>query len=301
MQIQRSIFLVFALAAMTASALAQSTDDRTLIPWTDEPWTDEEVLARTVNPSREHQFAPWPPHRIVGSTHYVGTRNLGAFLITTSEGHILVNTTFEETLPLIRDSVEELGFEWQDIEIVLGSHAHRDHMSGNALMKEQTGARVMAMAEDIPLLVEMTPEDKPHAIDRVLRHGDTVTLGEVTMTAHLTPGHTPGATAWTYQAEEDGETYDVLIFGAATATPRFDLSSPELQAQFQRAFLVQRGLPCDVPLGPHVPMYNMEAKYEELTQNSDANPFIDPEGCEKQMAYEERVFYLRYREFVLSD
>ena len=278
--------------AVATTGFAQSAEVR----------TDEEVLARTVNPSREHQLQPWPAHRIIGNTYYVGTRNLGSFLITTSEGHILVNTTFEETLPLVRDSVEELGFEWEDIEIVLGSHAHRDHMSANALMKEQTGAEMMVMADDVPLVIEMTPEDKPHSIDRVLQHGDTVMLGDVTMTAHHTPGHTPGATAWTYEVEEDGETYDVLIFGAATATPRLDVTSPELQEQFQRAFLVQRSLPCDVPLGPHTPMYDMEAKHAHLVENDGAeNPFIDPEGCQEQMSYEERVFYLRYRDAVHSD
>ncbi len=260
-------------------------------------WTDEEVLARTVNPSPDHHTQPWPPHQIIGNTYYVGTRNLGSFLITTTEGHILVNTGFEETLPLVRASVEELGFEWEDIKIVLGSHAHRDHMSANALMKEQTGAEMMVMRDDVPLLIEMTPKDKPHSIDRVLQHGDTVTLGDMTMTAHHTPGHTPGSTAWTYVVEENGETYDVLIFGAATATPRMDVTSPELQEQFQRAFLVQRSLPCDVPLGPHTPMYDMEAKHARLIANEGGeNPFIDPEGCQQQMSYEERVFYLRYRE-----
>ena len=110
--------------------------------------------------------ARFPPHRVMDNIYYVGTASLGSFLITTPDGHILVNSCFERTVPLIRESVEELGFDFEDIRIVLGSHAHGDHMQGDALMQEITGAQVMAMAADVPLLRRMRPGDKPHPVDR---------------------------------------------------------------------------------------------------------------------------------------
>ena len=252
-------------------------------------WTPEEILARTVNPSREQQLEPWPPHRIVGNIFYVGTRNLGSFLVVTDEGHVLINTSYEETLPLLRRSVEELGFRIEDIRIILGSQAHPDHMTGNALMKEWTGAEVMVMEEDIPLLRRTAGGDTP--IDRVLHDGDAVRLGDTTLTARLTPGHTPGTTAWLMTAVEDGQTYAVVILGGGVA-PRTQLAgNDEVQAQFQQTFAVHRSLDCDVPLGPHTPMYRMEEKFPQL--GNGPNPFIDPAICQEEMWLMEQSYALR--------
>jgi metallo-beta-lactamase class B len=254
-------------------------------------WTREEILARTVNPSREQQLAAWPPHRIIDNVYYVGTQNLGAFLVTTPGGHILINSTYEETLPLVRQSVEELGFRVEDIRIILGSHAHADHMSGNALLKAWSGGEVMVMAEDLPLLEQLTPGV---LVDRVLGDEDQVTLGEETLTARLTPGHTPGTTTWTLAAEEDGRSYQVVVLGGGVA-PRARLAGqPEIQTQFRRTFDINRSLECDVPLGPHTPMYRMEEKFRRLGEG--ANPFIDPEGCQEEMYLQEQAFRYRLEE-----
>lgn len=277
------------LTLIFTSALAAAT---TAAADCERCWTDEEVLRWNPNPSREHQLAPWPAHRIIDNVYYVGTRNLASFLITTSDGHFLINSNDAETLPLIRKSVEELGFEWTDIRIVLGSHAHADHMSANAAVKEQTGAQLMAMREDVPLLVEMAPGGEGLPVDRILQHRDTVTLGGETLTAYLTAGHTPGTTTWTLQAEENGRSYDVVFLGGATATPRTDVTSAEIQRQFQEAFIVLRGLSCDVPLGPHAPIHNMEEKFARLEDGEGSNAYIDPEGCRRQLSLSERVFYL---------
>ena len=257
-------------------------------------WTPDEILSRTVNPSREHQLAAWPPHRIIGNIYYVGTRNLGSFLITTPDGHILVNSTFEETLPLVRQSIEELGFQVDDIRVILGSHAHPDHMSGNALLKEWTGAEVMVMAADLPLLEQMSPSGSPPLVDRVLEHEDVVRLGGTSLTALLTPGHTPGTTTWILTAEDGPSRYDVVILGGGVS-PRARLAgNPDVQAQFQRTFEIMRALDCDVPLGPHTPMYRMEEKYERL--GDGPNPFIDPAVCEEEMWLQEQAFDLRLEE-----
>src|SRR5260221_11386492 len=111
----------------------------------------------------------FPPHKVIGNIYYVGTRSLSVFLITTPQGHILVNSTYERNGPAIQKSVEQLGFKFSDIKILLGSHAHGDHQEGDALVKELTGAQVMAMAEDVPALRAMKPGGKEHPIDRVLR------------------------------------------------------------------------------------------------------------------------------------
>lgn len=140
--------------------------------------------------------APFPPHRVVGNVYYVGSEQLASFLLTTPEGHFLINSDFETTVPLLRENVEALGFRFSDIEIILGSHAHGDHMEGDALAKEYSGAQVMAMEQDVPALRAMTPGGKPNPIDRVLQDSDEVTLGGTTLAAHLTAGHTEGCTTW---------------------------------------------------------------------------------------------------------
>lgn len=254
-----------------------------LFSQTGKVWTREELLSRTVNPSREHQVAAWPAHKIIGNIYYVGTRNLGAFLITTDRGHILINTTFVETAPLVRQSIEKLGFRIEDVRIILGSHAHGDHMEANTLFKEWTRAEVMVMAEDIPLLKQK--------VDRVLHDGDKVTLGNATLIARLTPGHTPGTTTWTWAVEDGGKSYNVVLLGGGV-NARVQLARfPDVQKQYQRTFEVNRTLPCDIPLGPHTPMYRMEEKHARLEKGP--NPFIDPEGCREEMLIQELTYKYR--------
>src|SRR5260370_15188754 len=117
---------------------------------------------------------PFPPHKVIANVYFVGTDQLGSFLITTPEGHILINSDFESTVPVIRASVEKLGFRFTDIKILLGSHAHGDNMEADALLKELSGARVMAMEQDVPWLRKMTPGGKPHPIDKALKDGEPI-------------------------------------------------------------------------------------------------------------------------------
>jgi metallo-beta-lactamase class B len=277
----RRFALIPALLLVTMLGTAQTRE-----------WSDEEILSRSVNPSREQQFEPWPAHQIVGNIYYVGTRNLGSFLVVTDEGHVLINTSYEETLPLLRESIESLGFRVEDIRIILGSQAHPDHMTGNALMKDWTGAEVMVMEEDIPLLRQTAGADTP--IDRVLNDSDAVTLGGMTLTARLTPGHTPGTTAWLMTATEDGRDYEVVILGGGVTGRQQLAGDEELQAQFEQTFEVHRSLECDVPLGPHTPMYRMEEKFAQL--GNGPNPFIDPEICQEEIWLMERAYALRLEE-----
>jgi metallo-beta-lactamase class B len=264
------------LAALAASPLAAQTA--------------EELFKRNIGSPDQFNKA-FPPHKVIGNIYYVGSQSLSSFLFVTPQGNILLNSCFEATVPVIRASVEKLGFKFTDIKILLGSHAHADHMQGDALVKQLTGAQVMAMEQDVPALMKITP-GKPHPLDRTLHDGDTVTLGGTTLTARLTAGHTRGCTSWTTQVQENGKTHDVVIIGSVGVNPGYILVNnkdvPDIAGEYQRSFKLLRSLPCDVPLGSHPSMYNMAAKYARLGQGP--NPFIDPEGYKHELDIQEHAF-----------
>jgi metallo-beta-lactamase class B len=256
-------------------------------------YTQQELFQRNIGTPQD-QSTQFPPHKIIGNIYYVGTVSLASFLVVTPQGNILINSEYERNVPVIQKSVEQLGFKFSDIKILLGSHAHADHMEGDALVKQLTGAQVIAMAEDAPLLEQMKPAGKAHPIDKVLHDGEQVTLGGTTLVAHLTPGHTPGDTTWTMKAQDGGKTYDVLIIGSLGVNPGLKLvnnpTNPQIVGEFTRAFQVSRSLPCDVPLGSHPGMYNMKEKYAKLKAGG-ANPFIDPAGCKAEFDIDEAMFH----------
>jgi metallo-beta-lactamase class B len=242
--------------------------------------------------------APFPAHKIVGNVYFVGSEQLGSFLITTPAGHILINSDYEETIPVIRASVEKLGFKFSDIKILLGSHAHPDHMSGDALFKELTGARVMVMEQDVPALRNMRQGGKEHPMDRILKDGDTVELGGVTLTAHLTAGHTQGCTTWTLKTEEGGKTYDVVVVGSLSlnaATLVNNTAYPQIADDFRRSFAKMRTLKADVFMGSHNGFYQMAQKHAKLAAGGP-NPFIDPAGYKALIDSSEKAFNDRMKE-----
>jgi metallo-beta-lactamase class B len=258
-------------------------------------WTPEDLFKRNIG-TKEQQDTAFPPHRMIGNLYYVGTEALGSFLIVTPAGDILVNSDYERTVPVIKSSVEKLGFKFTDIKILLGSHAHGDHMEGDAMVKELSGAQVVAMAEDVPALQKMTPGGKPHPIDRVIHDGDTVTLGGTTLVAHLTPGHTRGCTTWTLKVTEDGKSYDVVIIGSMGVNPGFVLVNnptvPAIADEYKHGFAVMRSLHADVPLGSHPAMFRLAEKYPLLGKGP--NPYIDPQGYKNEIDIEESAFLGRY-------
>jgi metallo-beta-lactamase class B len=256
-------------------------------------FTQQSLFQRNVG-GPDDMTTPFPPHKIIGNIYYVGTKSLAAFLIVTPQGNILINSTYERNVPTIQKSVEQLGFKFSDIKILLGSHAHGDHQEGDAMVKELTGAQVMAVAEDVPALRAMRPGGKPHPIDKVLHDGEAVTLGGTTLVAHLTPGHSRGCTTWTLKTQEAGKSYDVVIIGSFGTNPGFKLvnniEAPAIADEFNRTFKVARSLKCDVPLGSHPGMYNMEAKYAKLGNHTGPNPFIDPAGYKLEVDIDEAMF-----------
>jgi metallo-beta-lactamase class B len=243
---------------------------------------------------------PFPAYKVIGNVYFVGTDDLGSFLITTPAGNILINSDFDDTVPQIRESVEKLGFKFSDIKILLGSHAHGDHMDGDARLKELTGAQVMVMEQDVPAISRMTPGNKPHPIDRVLHDGDEVKLGGTTLVAHLTPGHTKGCTTWTLKTEENGKSYNVVILGSIGVNPGYILVNnkdyPEIADDYVRGFKVLRSLPCDVFLGSHGRFYDMQAKYAKLQKGAGPNPFIDPGGYKAHLDLQEKNFLAKLNE-----
>jgi metallo-beta-lactamase class B len=269
------------LAALAASPFARPLAAQTA----------EELFHRNIG-SPDQFNKQFPPHKVIGNIYYVGSESLASFLVVTPQGNILINSCFEATVPVIRTSVEQLGFKFADIKILLGSHAHADHMEGDALVKQLTGAQVMAMAEDVPALMKIKPGDKPHPLDKTLHDGDQVTLGGTTLVAHLTAGHTRGCTTWTTKAQENSKMYDVVIIGSVGVNPGFKLVNntevPNMADEYRRSFKVLRSLACDVPLGSHPAMYNMAEKYPKIGKGP--NPFIDPEGYKHEVDIGDHAF-----------
>src|SRR3954453_15875615 len=208
-------------------------------------------------------FLPFPGHKVVGDVYYVGSKDLASYLITTPEGHILINSGFEQTVPLIRAGVESLGFKMGDVKILPASHAHSDHVAGHALAREQTGARVYVMRGDDAVIANggegqylyTRSRCKPCPVDRVLEDGEEVTLGGVPLVARRTPGHTRGCTTWTWRVTDGGREYDVVVVGSPNVNPGYRLVDnedyPEIAEDFARTFAVLKALPCDVFLGAH--------------------------------------------------
>jgi len=263
----------------------------TAISATQQPhvWTSAELFTRNVG-TTEQQNKQFPPHKIIGNVYYVGTETLASFLVTTPQGHIIINTAYERNNAVIRDSITKLGFKVEDIKIILGSHAHGDHMEGDALLKQQSGAQMMAMAEDVPSLQGIRPGGKEHPIDRILHDGEQVKLGDMTLTAFITPGHTPGCTTWTFKVQEGGRSYDVLIIGSVGVNNGTNLvGDPAKVAQYRQSFKTLHAQHVDVPLGSHPGMYNMAEKYAKLSAGG-ANPYIDPKGYQDELTIQETAF-----------
>src|SRR5437870_2199887 len=279
------IVLILSVSLSYAQTAGQGPPDHPSVTVRGHTYTPRSILARNMG-TPEDQTTQFPPHKIIGNIYYVGTRTLSSFLVVTPQGNILIDSTYERNVPTIEKSVQQLGFKFSDIKILLGNHAHGDHQEGDALVKQKTGAQVMAMAEDVPALQALKPGGKEHPIDKVLRDGDKVTLGGTTLVAHLTPGHTRGCTTWTTTAQEGGRTYNVM-FGCSLRPPA--VLTPALVDEFTRAFKTVRALPCDVQLGDHGAQYNMQEKYAKL-KDGGANPFVDPASCTLEADVEEAMF-----------
>ena len=253
----------------------------------------------------EDYLAPFPAHRIIANIYYVGTKGQANYLITTPAGNILINPGTKQNPPMIKDSIEKLGFKYSDTKILLISHAHFDHDAGSAQVIKDTGAKYEVMDADVPVVesggkLDFNYGDKggvnlypPTKVDRVLHDGDTVSLGGTVLTAHKTPGHTKGCTTWTMQVKDGGKTLNVVIVGSPNVNPGYILIGnkkyPGIVQDYATTFRVLKALPADVFLGAHGAYYGLEAKYPKLKPGAP-NPFIDPDGYKAYVADREAAF-----------
>jgi metallo-beta-lactamase class B len=246
--------------------------------------------AAQANPDLHREF---PGFRIAGNLYYVSTADLAVYLVTTPQGHILINTDFKEDVPLVKKSVEQLGFAYKDIKIVLISHAHGDHDEATGVVTRETGAKLMVMEAD-KADEESTAPGRPGAhVDRALHDGDVVELGGTKLVARLTPGHTKGCTTWTMQVQEGGRSLNVVIVGSPNVNAGYVLvgnqNYPRIAEDYVKTFEVLKSLPCDIFLGAHGAYFGLLAKYPRLKAGS-ANPFIDPDGYKAYVAEREGAF-----------
>jgi len=246
---------------------------------------------------------PFPAFGIAGNLYYVGSRGLASYLITTPEGHILINSGLEANVPMIRRSVESLGFKFSDIKILLISHAHYDHCAGSAAIKQLTGAKYMVMEGDVDVVESGGKSDFQYGndptqlypatkVDRVLHDGDKVKLGDATLTARLTPGHTKGCTTWTMRMTDVSHLSDVVIVGSPNVNPGYKLvgntAYPRITEDFEKTFRVLKSLPVDYFLGAHGSYFDLESKYPRFKLGEAA--FWDPTGYKNFVEDREQAF-----------
>lgn len=255
-------------------------------------------------PVQDDWTEPFPAFRIAGNLYYVGSKGLASYLITTPEGHILINSDLEANVPMIQKSMESLNLKFSDIKILLISHAHGDHCAASATIKRLTGAKYLVMEGDVEVVESGGKTDflygndptalfPPTKVDRVLRDGDEVKLGDATLTARLTPGHTKGCTTWTMKVNDGSKLRDVVIIGSPNVNPGYQLvrntAYPRISEDFEQTFRVLRSLSCDYFLGAHGSYFDLETKYAKWKAGA-ATAFIDPAGYKSYVEEREQAF-----------
>jgi metallo-beta-lactamase class B len=279
---------LLACLVLIASSLAPAS---TAIPYTPPKpgWTD-----------------PIAPFRIADNLYYVGSKDLASYLITTPAGDILINSSHTDSPPLIKSSIEQLGFKITDVKILLISHAHIDHDAGSAQILKWTHAKYMVMDGDVGVVNSGGRTDFAYPtelypvapISRILHDGSKVTLGGVTLTAHKPPGHTRGCTTWTYQTTLNGKPENVVIVGSWNVNPGYRIADqpghkayyPGIAADYRHTFAVLKSLPCDIFLGAHGNYFNMDAKLARMKAGEGEKVWIDPDGYKAAVAEKEQAF-----------
>lgn len=229
---------------------------------------------------------PHAPFHIIGDLYYVGMAGVSAFLIQTPDGLILTDGGLPESAPFIEQHIKALGFRLSDVKYLLNSHAHFDHSGGLAQLKKDTGAKFVASAADQPFLesghITFGPSEKidttPVKLDRAVKDGDTLTLGGVTLTAHVTPGHTKGCTTWSFPLTDAGKTYRVMLFCSISVAGNplvGNAAYPDIVQDYRRSFARLAQMHADIFLAPHGNQFDLDGKLARMKPGAP-NPFIDP-------------------------
>jgi metallo-beta-lactamase class B len=234
------------------------------------------------------------PFRIAGNLYYVGANDASAFLLTGPQGHVLIDGGYPGTAPMIMESVARLGFDIRDVKLLLNSEPHHDHAgglaelqraSGAALWASEPSARVLAAGGDDPDIIlpfrilfwTGIIGYPPARVDRRFRDGDTLRVGPVALTAHVTGGHTRGCTSYSFPVREGGRVLNVV--SACSLIVLGGTQYPEQPADMERTFRVLRGLPADIWVTSHARLWGRYRKFAARdTARSPVEPFIDPTG-----------------------
>lgn len=255
-----------AAALFTSSAQAQTVKDflaATMAKWT----------------------APFEPFQLLGNIYYVGTDGIAVYIIKTSDGLILMDTGVPQSTGMIKEHIAKLGLKESDIKLILNSHAHFDHTGGFAEIKKDTGAQLVSGERDKPLLEGgYYPGDEqnkdigfpPVKVDRTVKDGDKVTLGDTTLTAHATPGHSPGCTSWSMTVKDGGQDRNALFFCSGTVALNRLVGQPThpgIVDDYRSTYAKVKAMKVDVLLGPHPEVYGMQAKRAAMKDGAP-NPFV---------------------------
>jgi len=245
---------------------------------------------------------PFPPFRIVGNLYYVGTHDLASYLITTPDGHILINTGVAGSAPMIRSSMESLGFRFADIRILLATHGHWDHVAGMSEIKRLTGARMLMHEGDAGILEDGGHSDfrfggtssyEPVRVDGRLKDGDRIPLADTEITVHHHPGHTRGASSFTLTTRDEQRSYRVLIVNMGSINQGVRLtgapSYPGIAEDYARTFAAQKQLAADVWVASHASQFGLHDKHKP---GDPYNPgrFVDPAGYAQRVRRLEQVY-----------
>ena len=236
------------------------------------------------------------PFRIFGNTYYVGVAGLSAVLVASDAGHILLDGDLPQSAPLIDENIRALGFRTQDVRLIVNSHAHYDHTGGIAALQKLSGAVVAASPAGARALQrgEPSPDDPQYAFGResnafpavqtvrVVSNGETLRVGELAITAHFTPGHTPGSTTWTWRACEGARCLDVVYADSLNAVSapgyRFTQQTSVVET-FRRSIALMQSLPCDILISVHPKFSDLIGKLERRVSGADVSPFINAHAC----------------------
>jgi metallo-beta-lactamase class B len=239
------------------------------------------------------------PFRIIDQVYYVGTAGLGSYLITSDAGHVLIDGALPESAAQIAKHIEELGFSLRDVRYILNTHAHYDHCGGLAELQRRTGAKLVASQADKPALEsgacrgsDNTSAPNPK-VQRVIADGGQLTVGPVTLTAHLMPAHTRGCTSWSLPVHDVGKEYQALFFCSTTVAANRLVGTPTypgILENYERVFAKAKQLHVDVFLAPHAEFFGLHDKRARLAQGSGPNPFIDPAEYEAFLTKSEASF-----------
>lgn len=270
------------------------------------PFTPESAYAQSATPVAPTGPANWrepfPGHRVIGNLYAVGTAGLGVYLITSDEGHILINTGLADSVPLIRANIEAVGYRIEDVRILLTQQSHFDHTAALAQIRELTGAQMWATRKDARVLEDGGLSDPhfggevtfaPVQVDRIIEDGEVIELGDIRLQVHLHPGHTEGSSSYSMQVRENGRDCDVVIANMGTINEGKRMfvnpTYPGVGEDFARTFRLQRTMDVDIWVAAHGTQYGLAEKFTP-GQAYSPDTFVDPNGFYAEVERLEQLY-----------